>query len=201
MRKNVKIISDDYYYIRGLQSLFNGKRYLNVTCYYLYDLTRGGLIDIFLTSARTMDDVVLLAVDDLNIIKEISCLENTNVFYSIRTLCKKDMVLYYRRSLVIDRYVSLERLKRLFIKTPAILSRTETSLSHNEESVLLDYFGLKLEQLRYLQENNERKRTSYYKRSAYQKFRVSGDGAAYPIVKVLSQIRTIGLESGSFENL
>ena len=50
MLKNVKIISDDYYYIRGLQSLFHGKRYLNVTCYHLYDLTRGGLIDIFLTN-------------------------------------------------------------------------------------------------------------------------------------------------------
>ncbi|QLA67175.1 hypothetical protein HWQ17_05730 [Enterobacter pasteurii] len=189
MRKNVKIISDDYYYIRGLQSLFNGKRYLNVTCYYLYDLTRGGLIDIFLTSARTMDDVVLLAVDDLNIIKEISCLDNTNVIYSIRTLSKNDMVLFYKDSLVIDRYISLDRLNRLFIKAPAILSRTEASLSKKEEMVIFNYFGLTFKRFSYLQKDIERKRVSYYKRSAYQKFRVSGDGAAYSIVKALCHIR------------
>ncbi|WP_368529875.1 hypothetical protein [Enterobacter cloacae] len=189
MLKNVKIISDDYYYIRGLQALFNGKKYLCVTCYYLDDLTRGGLMDIFLSSAKNMDDVVLLAVDDLNIIKEISCLDINNVIYSIRTLSKKDMVLFYKDSLVIDRYVSIDRLKRLFIKTPAILSRTEASLSQKEEVVIFNYFGLTFKRYSYLQRDIERKRISYYKRSAYQKFKVSGDGAAYSIVKALCHIR------------
>lgn len=64
------------------------------------------------------------------------------------------------------------------------------SLTQKEEQVIFNYFNLTGAQFSSFKYKTGVKKISYYKRSAYQKMLVNGDGEAHFVVKALSEIRT-----------
>ncbi|MDM6737321.1 hypothetical protein QUG45_24795, partial [Enterobacter hormaechei] len=110
--------------------------------------------------------------------------------FSLRTLGKREMALCYKGFLVINRCLSSWRMLDVIKKYGRLSFMPGISLTQKEEQVIFNYFNLTGAQFSSFKYKTGVKKISHYKRSAYQKMLVNGDGEAHFVVKALSEIRT-----------
>ncbi|WP_205418907.1 hypothetical protein, partial [Enterobacter hormaechei] len=92
--------------------------------------------------------------------------------------------------LVINRCLSSWRMLDVIKKYGRVSFMPGISLTQKEEQVIFNYFNLTGAQFSSFKYKTGVKKISHYKRSAYQKMLVNGDGEAHFVVKALSEIRT-----------
>lgn len=188
VKKTVIILSDDYFYLNGLEFLLKETNYLNVYCHYIHHKQQEFFSDSIVYDVRTGNSIIILAVDDLNLIRKFATYFSSNVIYSLRTIGKREMILYYKGALVINRSLSIWRMLEMIKRYGRICSMTNISLTQKEEQVIFNYFNLTGCQFNAFRYEVGVKKTSHYKRSAYQKMMVNGDGEAHFEVSALKQI-------------
>ncbi|MDR9889170.1 hypothetical protein O7047_02840 [Pseudenterobacter timonensis] len=190
VKKTVIIISDDYFYLNGLEFLLKNDNHLNVFCHYVYQNQKKCFSDSISYDIHNEKSIIILAVDDLDLIRKFAACFSTNVIYSLRTLGKREMVLYYKGALVINRCLSIWRMLDVIKKYGRVNFMPGISLTQKEEQVIFSYFNLTGTHFNAFKYKTGIKKISHYKRSAYQKMLVNGDGEAHFVVKALSEIRT-----------
>ena len=188
LKKTVIILSDDYYYLNGLDALLKNVKHLDLCCHYVYQNQQECFFDGVAFDIHNDKSIIILAVDDLNMIRQFAAYFSTNVIYSLRTIGKREMILSYKGALVINRSLSIWRMLEMIKKYGRNCCMTSISLTTKEEQVIFNYFNLTGCQFKDFRYKSGIKKISYYKRSAYQKIMVNGDGEAHFVVRALNQI-------------
>lgn len=190
VKKTVFIISDDYFYLNGLGFLLKNENNLNVFCHYVDQSQQECFSDGIPFENYNEKSIIILEVDDLNLIRNFAARFRTNIVFSLRTLGKREMALCYKGFLVINRCLSSWRMLDVIKKYGRVSFMPGISLTQKEEQVIFNYFNLTGAQFNSFKYWTGVKKISHYKRSAYQKMLVNGDGEAHFVVKALSEIRT-----------
>lgn len=188
-KKTVTVISDDYYFLHGLQCLLLSYRAFEVKCQYIHaelDLSMNETEHLHILKDNS---VVLLALDNLRAMEKFSSLFSGRVIYLLRTLSRSNMVVFFMGALVASRYVTTSRLFRLLDNLIYSSIINEEYLTYKEEQIVFNYFSMGSTQLNNFKNNIGIKRLSYYKRSAYRKLMVHGDADAHFIVRALISIK------------
>ncbi|WP_324286197.1 hypothetical protein RDI40_21230 [Enterobacter hormaechei] len=190
VKKTVFLISDDYFYLNGLEFLLKNDKHLNVFCHYVDQNQQECFSDGIPYDVHNEKSIIILAVDDLNLIRNFAARFRTNIVFSLRTLGKREMALCYKGFLVINRCLSSWLMLDVIKKYGRVSFMPGISLTQKEEQVIFNYFNLTGAQFSSFKYKTGVKKISHYKRSAYQKMLVNGDGEAHFVVKALSEIRT-----------
>ena len=190
VKKTVFIISDDYFYLNGLGFLLKNENNLNVFRHYVDQNQQECFSDGIPYDVHNEKSIIILAVDDLNLIRNFAARFRTNIIFSLRTLGKREMAVCYKGALVINRCLSSTRMLDVIKKYERVSFMPGISLTLKEEQVIFNYFNLTGAQFSSFKYKTGVKKISHYKRSAYQKMLVNGDGEAHFVVKALSEIRT-----------
>lgn len=188
VKKTVLILSDDYFYINGLKYLLKDVKHMDLFCHYIYQNQYKCFFDSIDFDIHNAKSIIILAVHDLSLIRTFSAYFSTNTIFSLRTISKREMFLYYKGVLVINRSLSIWRMLEMIKRYGKVCCMTNTSLTPKEEQVIFNYFNLTGRQFKDFRYEVGVKKISHYKRSAYQKIMVNGDGEAYFVVRALYQI-------------
>lgn len=193
LKKTVIVLSDDYFYLKGLEYLLKYDNHMDLFCHYIYQNKHecffdNVAFDIVAFDINNGKSIIILAVDDLSLIRKFATHFSANVIYSLRTIGKREMILHYKGALVINRCLSIWRMLEMIKRYGKVCSMTSKSLTPKEEQVIFNYFNLPGCQFKDCGYEAGIKKISHYKRSAYQKIMVNGDGEAYFLVRALNQI-------------
>ena len=188
--RRVTIISDDYFYMNGLHSSLEKRPCLHVSSYHICHNQKKKFNAGFFYKIHKEKGIIILAVDDLNLIREFNAFVSISVIYSLRTFSRNEMVFCYKGVFITNRYLSLKEMIALISTHGKVDCMTDISLTPREEQVLFNYFTLPPGRFKSFRGKFGIKKTSYYKRSAYQKLNVNGDSEAYAVVNALHQINT-----------
>ncbi|WP_143350394.1 hypothetical protein, partial [Enterobacter hormaechei] len=96
VKKTVFIISDDYFYLNGLGFLLKNENNLNIFYHYVDQNQKECIYDGIPFENYNEKRIMILAVHDLNLIRNFAARFRTNIVFSLRTLGKREMAHCYK---------------------------------------------------------------------------------------------------------